>query len=165
MSSLDLDSSNCCRDGGYSNLMSSESLQIPRQIGFGTRQNETSNVSSSPKLFVKKLSSDAILPTRGSPGAAGCDISAARDGFVPARGKALVPTDLSIAVPRGTYGRLAPRSGLALKYSIQVGAGGNYIHNKHTHRHTRYLTIFHNKHIYLNQSSCTNYINLFILNL
>ncbi|KAL8496429.1 hypothetical protein ACS0TY_020225 [Phlomoides rotata] len=42
---------------------------------------------------------------------------------VPARGKALVPTDVSIAVPEGTYARIAPRSGLALKHSIDVGAG------------------------------------------
>jgi dUTPase len=31
---------------------------------------------------------------------------------IPARGKALVDTQLSIAVPLGTYGRIAPRSGL-----------------------------------------------------
>jgi len=31
---------------------------------------------------------------------------------VPARGRALVPTDLSIRVPDGTCGRIAPRSGL-----------------------------------------------------
>lgn len=31
---------------------------------------------------------------------------------VPARGKALINTELSIAVPEGTYGRIAPRSGL-----------------------------------------------------
>ena len=32
-------------------------------------------------------------------------------------------TDISIAVPRGTYGRVAPRSGLAVKHHIDVGAG------------------------------------------
>lgn len=32
-------------------------------------------------------------------------------------------TDISIAVPAGTYGRVAPRSGLASKHSIDVGAG------------------------------------------
>ncbi|GFS46502.1 similar to DUTP-PYROPHOSPHATASE-LIKE 1 [Actinidia rufa] len=42
---------------------------------------------------------------------------------VPARGKTLVPTDLSIAIPEGTYARIAPRSGLAWKHSIDVGAG------------------------------------------
>jgi dUTPase len=31
---------------------------------------------------------------------------------IPAHGKALVDTQLSIAVPAGTYGRVAPRSGL-----------------------------------------------------
>lgn len=42
---------------------------------------------------------------------------------MPARGKALVDTQLSIAVPEGTYGRIAPRSGLAAKHSIDTGAG------------------------------------------
>ena len=42
---------------------------------------------------------------------------------MPAAGKALVKTDLSIAVPEGTYGRIAPRSSLAWKNSIHVGAG------------------------------------------
>ena len=32
-------------------------------------------------------------------------------------------TDISIAVPAGTYGRVAPRSGLASKHSIHTGAG------------------------------------------
>ena len=42
---------------------------------------------------------------------------------VAARGKAVIPTDLKVAVPRGTYGRVAPRSGLAAKNFIDVGAG------------------------------------------
>ncbi|CAM0875519.1 unnamed protein product [Alopecurus aequalis] len=77
----------------------------------------------SPLLKVKKLSENAILPRRGSALAAGYDLSSAADAVVPARGKALVPTDLSIAIPEGTYARIAPRSGLALKHSIDVGAG------------------------------------------
>lgn len=35
----------------------------------------------------------------------------------------LVDTDISIAVPEGTYGRVAPRSGLAVKHGIDTGAG------------------------------------------
>ncbi|KAK3149761.1 hypothetical protein QOZ80_3AG0222340 [Eleusine coracana subsp. coracana] len=76
-----------------------------------------------PLLKVKKLSDKAILPSRGSALAAGYDLSSAAEMMVPARGKALVPTDLSIAIPEGTYARIAPRSGLALKHSIDVGAG------------------------------------------
>lgn len=63
------------------------------------------------------------MPSRGSPLSAGYDLSSATETKVPARGKALVPTDLSIAVPEGTYARIAPRSGLAWKHSIDVGAG------------------------------------------
>ena len=35
----------------------------------------------------------------------------------------MVDTDISIAVPSNTYGRVAPRSGLASKHSIHTGAG------------------------------------------
>ncbi|WCJ20945.1 Deoxyuridine 5'-triphosphate nucleotidohydrolase [Euphorbia peplus] len=72
---------------------------------------------------VKKLSENAVLPSRGSPLSAGYDLSSAVETKVPAKGKALIPTDISIAVPEGTYARIAPRSGLAWKHSIDVGAG------------------------------------------
>ncbi len=39
------------------------------------------------------------------------------------QGKSLCLTDIQIAVPEGTYGRVAPRSGLAHKNFIDVGAG------------------------------------------
>ncbi|RCI15613.1 hypothetical protein L249_3436 [Ophiocordyceps polyrhachis-furcata BCC 54312] len=80
-------------------------------------------VESVPALQVKKLSDKARLPTRGSAFAAGYDLYAARETVIPARGKALVDTDISIAVPAGTYGRVAPRSGLASKNFIDTGAG------------------------------------------
>nr|GMD48002.1 deoxyuridine 5'-triphosphate nucleotidohydrolase [Ipomoea batatas] len=81
-------------------------------------------VGGAPPYFrVKKLSENAVLPSRGSPLSAGYDLSSAAEIKVPARGKALIPTDLSIAVPEGTYARIAPRSGLAWKHSIDVGAG------------------------------------------
>lgn len=75
------------------------------------------------KLQVQLLSATARAPTRGSALAAGYDLYAAVATTVPARGKALVSTAISIAVPDGTYGRVAPRSGLAAKHSIDVGAG------------------------------------------
>ncbi|KAJ6389856.1 hypothetical protein OIU77_024153 [Salix suchowensis] len=72
---------------------------------------------------VKRLSENAVLPSRGSPLSAGCDLSSVSAAKVPARGIALIPTDLSIAIPEGTYARIAPRSGLTWKHSIDVGAG------------------------------------------
>lgn len=55
-----------------------------------------------PSLQVKKLSPAGRLPTRGSEFAAGYDMYASKDTTVPARGKVLVATDISIAVPPGT---------------------------------------------------------------
>ena len=79
--------------------------------------------SAKPLLKFKKLSEAAILPTKGSPLAAGYDLYSAKDLKVPAKGKVLVPTNLSVAIPLGNYGRIAPRSGLAWKNFIDVGAG------------------------------------------
>ena len=70
-----------------------------------------------------KLTEQAFEPVRGSVRAAGLDLRSAYDLIVPARGKALVKTDLQIQVPEGSYGRVAPRSGLAVKNFIDVGAG------------------------------------------
>ena len=76
-----------------------------------------------PQLFVKKLYEKALLPVAGSAHAAGYDLHAVEDAVVPARGKALIGTGLAFAIPVGNYGRIAPRSGLAVKHSIDVGAG------------------------------------------
>lgn len=40
---------------------------------------------------------------------------------VPAKGRVLCMTDLQVSLPTGCYGRIAPRSGLALKNGIDVG--------------------------------------------
>ena len=83
----------------------------------------TVDYGSSMALQVKKLSEYAQIPVRGSEYAAGYDLFAAHDVLIEAQGKALVPTDFSIAIPLGTYGRVAPRSGLAWKHHLDTGAG------------------------------------------
>ncbi|KAK4530399.1 hypothetical protein CCYA_CCYA04G1256 [Cyanidiococcus yangmingshanensis] len=80
------------------------------------------NVECEP-LRVKRLSEQALLPCRSSEHAAGYDLFAAHSAEVPPGGRALIRTDLAIAVPGGTYGRVAPRSGLALKQGVHLGAG------------------------------------------
>ena len=70
-----------------------------------------------------KLTENAYTPTKGTQDAAGFDLYSAYDYEVPARGKALAMTDIQIAVPSTCYGRVAPRSGLAVKNFIDVGAG------------------------------------------
>ena len=75
------------------------------------------------RFLVKKLSERATLPTRQTRMAAGYDLSSAMDIIVPARGKAIVNTDIAVVIPDGHYGRIAPRSSLAVIYNIGVGAG------------------------------------------
>ncbi|XP_020794693.1 deoxyuridine 5'-triphosphate nucleotidohydrolase, mitochondrial isoform X2 [Boleophthalmus pectinirostris] len=76
-----------------------------------------------PVLKFAKLSEHATTPTRGSAKAAGYDLYSAYDYIVGPMDKAIVKTDIQIAVPPGHYGRVAPRSGLAAKHFIDVGAG------------------------------------------
>ena len=74
-------------------------------------------------LLVTRENASACLPTRGSDGAAGYDLSCNADIVIEPGERRLVPTGVSIELPAGTYGRIAPRSGLAVRHGIQVGAG------------------------------------------
>ena len=74
-------------------------------------------------LLVKRLNEHATLPARGSPLAAGYDLSSSEDISIPKGTRGLVGTGIAFTVPHETYGRIAPRSGLAVKKGIQVGAG------------------------------------------
>ena len=74
-------------------------------------------------LGVKKLCIDAIVPTRGSNGSVGYDLYSSMDCTLCTSERALISTGIAIVLPPGVYGRVAPRSGLAVKHGIQVGAG------------------------------------------
>lgn len=75
------------------------------------------------KLCVKKLAYDAIIPTRGSKDAVGYDLYSNVDCIIEPNERELVGTGISTSFPDGVYGRVAPRSGLAVKKGINVGAG------------------------------------------
>lgn len=74
-------------------------------------------------LHVKLLNENARLPTRGSDEAAGYDLYATETYTIVPGDRACVATGIALGLPHGCYGRVAPRSGLAVKYGIQVGAG------------------------------------------
>lgn len=79
-------------------------------------------------LRVKRLTDTATIPTYGSNGAAGLDLYADLAGRETVLGiepgeRMLIKTGISIAIPRGHYARIAPRSGLAFKNGIDVLAG------------------------------------------
>ena len=77
----------------------------------------------SERLLFKRLHPAARLPTRGSAGAAGLDLYAVERVVIAPGGRAAVRTGLAAAVPAGFYGRVAPRSGLAVRHGIDVLAG------------------------------------------
>jgi dUTP pyrophosphatase len=66
---------------------------------------------------------DAQMPKMGSAGSAGYDLYSVVNMEIPPMSRAVVKTGIHITVPIGTYGRIAPRSGLAVKDWIDVGAG------------------------------------------
>ena len=79
--------------------------------------------NAAPTLKIKKLTANAFMPKKGSSLAAGYDLVSAYDVTIPPRGKALAKTDIAMAIPEGCYGRIAPRSSLAWKHHIDIGAG------------------------------------------
>lgn len=70
-----------------------------------------------------KMSHDAKLPLRLTEDSAGFDLSSVENKIIKAKDKDLVDIGIKISIPEGCYGRIAPRSGLAVKHFIDVGAG------------------------------------------
>lgn len=80
-------------------------------------------VSHRPVLKYIKMNAHARDPQRSSLGAAGFDLFSAETIALPPRRQTAISTGLKVQVPDGTYGRIAPRSGLANLYFIDVLAG------------------------------------------
>lgn len=74
-------------------------------------------------LRVLLLNAKAKAPTRGSSLSAGHDLYSIESVTLKARSRGVIHTGISVALPEGTYGRVAPRSGLAVKHGIDTGAG------------------------------------------
>lgn len=75
------------------------------------------------ELKMKKLRPDAVLPTRGSAGAAGLDLYACLEAPVTLQPGALerIPTGIAIALPGpDTVGLIFGRSGLGVKHGITL---------------------------------------------
>lgn len=66
---------------------------------------------------------DCIAPAKATLSSAGFDLCSVEAVEIPPGGRALISTGLSMRCPTGTYGRIAPRSGLSIKYGINVLGG------------------------------------------
>lgn len=75
------------------------------------------------KLKIKRVRENAVLPVRGSDGAAGLDLCACLDGPVALEPGGLyrIPTGIAIALPdENTVGLIFARSGLGVKHGISL---------------------------------------------
>jgi dUTP pyrophosphatase len=75
------------------------------------------------KIKFLKLHEEAKLPTRGSTKSAGLDLYSIEEVTLKSGERAAVKTGLAVAIPEGFYGRIGPRSGLAVKHGIDTLAG------------------------------------------
>ena len=77
-----------------------------------------------PVLKYKLLTSKAYPPTRETAGSIGYDLRSPRFARIPPRGGTYyLPLEKAFQIPKGHYGRLAPKSELAIYRSIGVLAG------------------------------------------
>ena len=75
------------------------------------------------ELKFKLNDPNATVPFYATKGAAGLDLCALHSYVLPPMDRILIRTGICIEIPKGYYGRIAPRSGLALKHFVDVGAG------------------------------------------
>lgn len=80
-------------------------------------------MSGVPTIRVVAVRVGARLPLRATPWAAGADLHAIDRVRLAPGERRLVPTGLSVEIPPGYYGRIAPRSGLAVKHGVDTLAG------------------------------------------
>jgi dUTP pyrophosphatase len=74
-------------------------------------------------LEFKRIDDRATLPSRGSEFSAGLDLYSIEHITIEPKQRILAKTGLAVAIPPGHYGRIAPRSGLAMKQGLDVLSG------------------------------------------
>lgn len=74
-------------------------------------------------IKIQKTHELAVIPKRNNPTDAGADLCSVEHITIPPLSRKLIGTGICIQVPEGFYARIAPRSGLAVKYGVDVLAG------------------------------------------
>ena len=72
-------------------------------------------------IKIKLLSDKATIPTRGSIDSAGLDLYAALDEkiLIQPFSTTAIPTDIAVEIPKGNFGGIFARSGIALKKGLR----------------------------------------------
>jgi len=87
------------------------------------KANKTSILKSNNVIPFTRMTNLAKTPIKSTPEAAGFDLFSTKEiNLLPGQ-RLPIPTGIKMQLPKGTYGRIAPRSGLAVKQCIDVAAG------------------------------------------
>lgn len=92
-------------DAKQAQRIEKEAQNMPLEIGF------------------KRLSDNAILPTKAHASDSGFDLFAAQDVIISPGETVVVPTDIAIQLPQGYEGQVRPRSGITSKTKLRVQIG------------------------------------------
>jgi len=92
-------------NGQQAQQIEKEAQNMPLEIGF------------------KRLSDNAILPTKAHARDSGFDLFAAQDVIIAPGETVVVPTDIAVQLPQGYEGQVRPRSGITSKTKLRVQLG------------------------------------------
>lgn len=92
-------------NGQQAQLIEKEAQNMPLEIGF------------------KRLSDNAILPTKVHATDSGFDLFAAQDVIIAPGETVVVPTDIAVQLPQGYEAQVRPRSGITSKTKLRVQLG------------------------------------------
>lgn len=76
-----------------------------------------------PNIKVVLVEKNARMPERSNPTDAGADLFSIESAMIHPGERRIIGTGISLELPEGFYGRVAPRSGLAAKHGVDVLAG------------------------------------------
>ena len=85
--------------------------------------NEYNSYAGRSDVKVKRLNESATVPTKANLSDAGWDLYSTENLLIEPNSRALVKTGISFAIPEKYVGLIWPRSGMAVKYGIDVYAG------------------------------------------
>jgi dUTP pyrophosphatase len=127
---------------GYTNKCGDQEV-ITNAVGGSDRDDH--DFLTNYTLQVQLLSVNGTIPKRATVDSVGYDLYSATDMTLQPNQRVKILTDVSIIPPRGTYGQIMPRSGLAVHHCIDTKAGvidpdyrGNIIVILHNYVSTAY---------------------------
>lgn len=87
------------------------------------RQTEGEAPVDTPTIGFKRLSVDAVIPTKAHETDSGFDLYASEDVIIEPGETAVVPTGIAVQLPAGMEAQVRPRSGVTSKTKLRVQLG------------------------------------------